>query len=67
LDCRDLTLAGEPGVALENICTQLFEYGVAVGPELLDQIREVGQTTNVDAKYWRRLAPTDIGCVNQSS
>ena len=25
-DMRELVLAGEPGVALENLCTQAFEY-----------------------------------------
>jgi hypothetical protein len=27
---RELVDAGEPGIALENLCTQLYEYDVSV-------------------------------------
>ena len=57
LDFRELAEAGEPGVALENLCTQIFEYDVMIGPDVLARIRDVGQVMKLDPKYWERLNP----------
>lgn len=51
-DMLDLTRAGEPGVALENLCTQLAEYEVAISLPLYDQIRLLGKAMQLDETYW---------------
>jgi len=38
-DMIELVQAGEPGVALENFCTQLEEYDVPIPPEVLHELR----------------------------
>jgi len=57
LDFRELAQAGEPGVALENLCTQIFEYDVMIEPEVLTRIQDVGQLMKLNPKYWERLNP----------
>ena len=37
----ELVSAGEPGVALENLCTQLYEHDVSVSPELASEVEAV--------------------------
>ena len=37
-DMRSLVQAGEPGIALENFCTQLYEYDVSVPAELAAEL-----------------------------
>ena len=58
-DMRSLVIAGEPGVALENLCTQIYEYDVEVAPEVLAKISEVGRAMGLDSKYWDRIARAD--------
>jgi len=55
-DMRELTTAGEPGIALENLCSNLDDYGVAITPDSLAKIREVGQAMGIGPDYWERLA-----------
>ncbi len=54
-DFRSLIDAGEPGVGLENFCTQLDEYNVPVDADVLREIRELGLAMRLDSKYWTRL------------
>ncbi len=54
-DMRELTEAGEPGVALENLCTQLYEYGVWLDLATLRQIAEIGKAMGVEPRYWELL------------
>ncbi len=46
---------GEPGLALETLCTQLDEYDIAVPPEVLDQMRTIGHGMGLDASLWEGL------------
>jgi hypothetical protein len=55
-DMRDLTKAGEPGVALENLCTQLFEYDVSVLQSVRDELATLGTAMGIGADHWTRLA-----------
>lgn len=54
-DMASLVKAGEPGVALENLCTQLFEYDVRVAPGVAAQLATVGRAMGIDEKYWQNL------------
>jgi hypothetical protein len=54
-EMRNLTTAGEPGVAFENLCVQLFEYDIHVAPEVLNELRTVGLAMTIKATYWERL------------
>jgi hypothetical protein len=38
---RELVSVGEPGVALENLCTQIFEYDVSLSAELANEVEAV--------------------------
>jgi hypothetical protein len=42
-DMKELVQPGEPGVALENFCTQLFEYEVPVSLAVVAELEELGR------------------------
>jgi len=42
---------------LENLCTQILEYDVVVGPDVLAKIKDLGQVMKLNPKYWERLNP----------
>ena len=52
---RELTVAGEPGIALEILCSNLDDFGVAITADTLSLIREIGQAMGIDPDYWERL------------
>ena len=52
---REMTTAGEPEVALEILCSDLDDDGVAVTAATLALIREIGQAMGIDPDYWERL------------
>lgn len=54
-ELRSLINAGEPGVALENLCTQLYEYESSVTPQALDHLLELGQSMGMDLSRWKAL------------
>jgi hypothetical protein len=43
-DMASLVRAGEPGIALENLCTQLHEYDVSVTPALATELDALAAT-----------------------
>ena len=47
--------AGEPGVALENLCTQLYEYDVSVPQQVLSRIAASGEAMGLPAELWTDL------------
>jgi len=57
-DMASLAKAGESGLALENLCTQLFEYDAVVSMPVLASIKLLGAAMGIDDGYWRRLATT---------
>lgn len=57
-DMTALVRAGEPGVALENFCSQLFEYDIAVPVEMVNVISRLGSEMGIAPKYWERLTAT---------
>jgi hypothetical protein len=50
-----LARAGEPGVALENLATQLYEYDVTVEQGTLEEFETLSKVMGLDPKYWARL------------
>lgn len=55
-DMRDLLCHGEPGVAFENLCSQLFEYDTVIPVALWERLRLVGEQMGIASDYWQRLA-----------
>ncbi len=54
-DFAGLVRAGEPGIAFENLCTQLYEYDIVVNREVLGELKVVGSAMGLESKYWDRL------------
>ncbi len=53
-----LAKAGEPGIALENLCTQLFEYDAVVPTAVVNELKGLGDAMGLNEKYWMRLERT---------
>lgn len=51
----DLVKAGEPGVALENLCSELDEYDVIIPQPALIEIATLGTAMRIKPDYWQRL------------
>jgi hypothetical protein len=54
-EMSELARAGEPGIALENLFTQLHEYDAHVDEATVKDLEALGKTMGLDAKYWVRL------------
>jgi hypothetical protein len=54
-EIKSLVKAGEPGVALENFCSQLLEYDIAVPLDLVKELEKLGQAMGIDPEYWAGL------------
>ncbi len=52
---HELINHGECGVALELICSQLFEYEVAISSEMLQRIKEIGIDMSLPEETWNIL------------
>jgi hypothetical protein len=51
-DMLSLVRAGEPGVALENFCTQLEEYDIAVPHDVAVELRELASAMGMRSSRW---------------
>jgi hypothetical protein len=51
----ELVEVGELGIAFENLCTQLYEYGVVLDLQSLRTLGEVGSYLRLDPELWQRL------------
>jgi hypothetical protein len=51
-DSRENAEAGEPGIAVENLCSNLHEYDVVVPAKIYDSLAKLGSHMGIDAKYW---------------
>lgn len=58
-ELASLAQAGEPGVALEDFCAQLYEYDVEVPAPMLATIRELGTAMGLADKHWKPLETTE--------
>lgn len=54
-DARDLIDHGEYGVALELVCTQLYEYDVPVPTETYRLIEQCGRIMQMNEASWAFL------------
>ena len=52
---RELNQAGEPGVALEILCSNLEEGSIPVPEPTLAEIRVLGTAMGIDPTYWADL------------
>ncbi len=51
----ELVKAGEPGIGLENFCTQLFEYDIKVSVAVVEEMAMLGTVMGIRPRYWERL------------
>jgi hypothetical protein len=51
-EMRSLVAAGEPGVALENFCTQLEEFDVLVPAETADELKRIADAMGMQLPPW---------------
>lgn len=58
-ECRTLVHAGEYGVAIENLCTQLFEYDVVLSTVQKECIAAIAKRLTICDGYWRPLLVKD--------
>jgi hypothetical protein len=59
-DCdfvRDEIKAGEPGLALETICTQLVEYDAPVTEQVYLQAKSIALMMQLPEETWLQLRP----------
>jgi hypothetical protein len=55
-EMKRLVAAGEPGIALENYCTQLVEYDLSPLPlDIVAELEDLGRAMGIDEKYTKRL------------
>jgi hypothetical protein len=45
----------EFGVALENLCIQLYEFDIGVRTDILQEIAALGNLMGISPEYWGRL------------
>jgi hypothetical protein len=51
----DLIEAGEFGVAFETLCTQLYEFDVAVPGDVRARLETLGRRLELDPALWKLL------------
>jgi hypothetical protein len=54
-EMRDLVAAGERGIALENLYSQVYEYDVTVPKDVLKRIESSGASMGLDPRRWEIL------------
>jgi hypothetical protein len=55
-DVEELITHGEGGIALENLCQQLFEYDLTVSSDELTEIKVLTERMGLSAKTWSFLS-----------
>ncbi len=56
-DTYDNIEYNECGLALENLCENLYEFSCPVPQKAFDLLKESGIIMGVDSKYWEMLKP----------
>lgn len=52
---EELVRAGEPGIALEIVCENLYEDDLAIAAGTLELMAKVSREMGIDPKYWEML------------
>ncbi len=56
-DAYQLLDVNEPAIALENMCSNLHEFGCRVPARAYDIFAEAGVKLSVDSRHWEILKP----------
>ena len=56
-DTYDNIEYNECGLALENLCENLYEFSCPVPQKAFDLLEECGTSMEIDSKYWEMLKP----------
>lgn len=54
-DMRQLVDVGEPVIALENFCTQLYEYDVQVPKAAKQELESLGRELGIESHHWENV------------
>jgi len=46
---------GEPGIALEDYCTNLYDNGTNVPVDIINELQALGTVMRLDPDYWESL------------
>jgi hypothetical protein len=52
---RELVMAGESGVAFENLCENLFDYETFPEKAMWERLKTIGLAMKINPEYWERL------------
>lgn len=52
---EELVQVGEFAIALENLCSQLYEFDVALPDDTVAAIAALGTSVGVEDRYWKML------------
>lgn len=52
---RELVVAGESGVAFENLCENLYDYEVLPDKAMWERLRNIGLALKIKPEYWECL------------
>lgn len=52
----EVIAAGEYGVALENLCSNLFEFDVVISKDIFAEIVSIGRSMNLSQNTWKDVA-----------
>jgi hypothetical protein len=55
----ELIDVGEPRVAFEMLCSQLYEHDAAVGVQVGGALAEIGTAMNLESRQWQILRTVD--------
>ncbi|MBZ0120763.1 MAG: hypothetical protein K8H88_27460 [Sandaracinaceae bacterium] len=55
MEVRSLVKAGEPGIAVENLCTHLLEEDAVVPGHIVDELKLVGVAMGIREVHWKRI------------
>jgi hypothetical protein len=55
-ETRELVRAGECGIALENLCTQVSEHGISISRRSALAVAELGNLMGLDPGNWEDLS-----------
>jgi hypothetical protein len=68
-ECRSLAKHNEWGIALENLCTQLYEFDQLPSFQELKEIRQLANEMHMKSDVWNflRPQPTQNNTINENS